>query len=170
MASWLSQRPMVAPLARHRCGPSSISRMLTISYGELSGDRQSSKADILDLRPEVLAKGFGCGEHAREELVERTLPITELFGVLLPGDARERSCRMIMRSTSKTGSCLPCTPLLSSRSAHLLLGYGVGGLVVVGTGFGIAGRRRGTLLLRESGGAAAGAMDGAPPVTVNSAG
>jgi hypothetical protein len=50
--------------------------MLTISYGELSGDRQSSKADILDLRPEVLAKGLGCGEHAREELVERTLPIT----------------------------------------------------------------------------------------------
>jgi hypothetical protein len=167
MASWLSQRPMVAPLARHRCGPSSISRMLTISYGELSGDRQSSKADILDLRPEVLAKGLGC------MLVKswwNELSQLPNCWVLLPGDARERSCRMIMRSPSKTGSCLPCTPLLSSRSAHLLLGYGVGGLVVVGTGFGIAGRRRGTLLLRESGGAAAGAMDGAPPVTVNSAG
>lgn len=76
---------------------------------------------------------------------------------------------MVMRSTSLDWPLPPVHTPAFLKKAHRLLGYGVGRGVVVGAGFGAAGRR-GTGRLREAGAAAARAMDGASSVTINSAG
>jgi hypothetical protein len=104
-----------------------------------------------------------------EELVERTLQLRNGSAYFCPAPGREAAEwhdheEHILRPAASGAQ--PCFP---QKSAHLLRGYGVGGFVVVGTGFGVAGRR-GTARLRETGAAAACTMDGESPATVNSAG
>ena len=85
-----------------------------------------------------------------------------------PGE-RSSPKATIMRSTSFESQVSPVDTRAPVKK--LLLGYEVGGFVVVGIRVGAAGR--GTARLRESGLAklaAACARDGASPVTVNSAG